>query len=56
MFFSGIHHIFDYKNSIEWSENIQDLMSWLSSQKNKQAVTFCSSDAKIASNVKGEFL
>merc|ERR1712156_175467 len=48
----GIHNIFDYQRSIDWNDHIHDLTSWFKMQKKKQAVTFCTSDAKVAKNVK----
>ena len=35
--FSGLQSVFDYQKSIKWDDNIQDLISWFSSQKTKQA-------------------
>ena len=36
--------VLDYQDEVDWTEHISDLWAWMSAQKSKNVVTFCSSD------------
>ena len=36
--------VLDYQDDVDWTEHISDLWAWMSAQKSKNVVTFCSND------------